>query len=129
MSKSDEIKAAHKALRERCDHRAGDEERFDAHVGEARDGAGGVVGVQGAEHQVAGQAGTDGHFGGFEIADFSDEHDVGVVAQHRPERVRESEIYLRLDLYLRNSFKLIFYRVFYGNYLFVRGIYLAERRV
>ena len=63
----------------------GDEERLDAHVDQTRDGAGGVVGVQGAEDQVAGQGGLDGDFGDFLIADFADQNDVGRLAQHRRE--------------------------------------------
>ena len=45
--------------------RAGDQERLDAHVDQAGDRAGGVVGVQRAEDQVAGEGGLDGDFGHF----------------------------------------------------------------
>ena len=38
--------------------------------------AGGVVGVQGGEDQVAGEGGLNGDFGHFQIADFADEDDV-----------------------------------------------------
>jgi hypothetical protein len=41
------------------------------------DGAGGVVGVQRAEHQVPGEGGLRGEAGGFGVADFADHQDVG----------------------------------------------------
>src|ERR1035438_9317874 len=34
---------------------------LDSHIGEARDGAGSVVGVQRGKHQVAGERGADGN--------------------------------------------------------------------
>ena len=67
--------------------RAGDEERLDAHIDQPREGAGGVVGVQRAEHQVAGERRLNGVFGRFQIADFADEHDVGVVTQNAAQRM------------------------------------------
>ena len=63
----------------------------------------------------------------FIIPDFSDHHDIRVVAQHRPEGIREGEIYLRLDLDLRYPLELIFNRVFYRYYfipfLLFRALY------
>ncbi len=41
-----------------------------------------VVGVQGAEDQVAGFGGGDGGAGGFQVAHFADEDHVGVLAEH-----------------------------------------------
>ena len=63
----------------------GDQERLEAQVEQAGDGAGGVVGVQGAEDQVAGQGRLHGDLGGFLVADFADQDDVRVLTQHRPE--------------------------------------------
>ena len=56
-----------------------------------RDGAGGIVGVQRAEDQVAGEGGLDGHLGHFHIADFADEDDVGRLTQHRPQDLGERQ--------------------------------------
>ena len=48
---------------------------------EAVDGADGVVGVQGGEHQVAGLGGGEGERDGLEVAQLADRDDVGVLAQ------------------------------------------------
>ncbi len=66
--------------------RRGDEERLDAHVDEAGDGAGGVVGVHGGEHEVAGERGLDRDLGGLLVADLADHDDVGVLAEEGAQR-------------------------------------------
>jgi len=71
--------------------RGGHQERLDAHVDEARDGADRVVGVQGREHQVTGEGGLQGELGGLLVADLADEHDVGVLAQHAAQAAGEGE--------------------------------------
>ena len=48
------------------------------------DGAGGVVGVQGGENEVAGQGGVDGGFGRFQIADFAHHYNVGSCLKDGP---------------------------------------------
>ena len=42
---------------------------------------GGVAGVHGADDEVAGFGGGDGHLDGFEVAEFADDDDVGVFAE------------------------------------------------
>src|SRR5690606_5335003 len=86
-----------------CDHalEAGaDQVGFDAHVDQAGDGAGGVVGVEGAQHQVAGEGGAHGDVGGFAVADFADQDDVGVVAEDGAEDVGERQSDFGVDLQL-----------------------------
>ena len=77
-----------------------------------RVGAGGVVGVQRAEHQVAGERGLDRVFGRFQIADFADEHDVRVVTQNGAQRGGERQADLRMNLNLVDAVELVFDRVF-----------------
>ena len=72
-------------------HRAGDEERLDAHVDQTGDRARRVVGVQRGEHEVAGQRGLDGDLGGLLVADFADHDDVGVLPQEGAQRVGERQ--------------------------------------
>jgi hypothetical protein len=72
---------ADEALGEHAFERGGDEERLAAHVDETGDGAGGVVGVEGGEHQVAGERGLDGDGGGFLVAHFPDHDAVRVLAE------------------------------------------------
>ena len=83
--------AAHEALGADQVHRAGDEERLDAHVHQAVDGARRVVGVQRGEHQVAGERRLDRDFRGLEVADFADQDDVRVLAQEGAQRRGEVE--------------------------------------
>ena len=53
-SLADGAEFANEALGEHGPHGRGDEERFDADIGETGDGRGSVVGMQGGKHQVAG---------------------------------------------------------------------------
>ena len=57
------------------------EEGLDAHVGQTGEDAGGVVGVQGAQDEVAGERRFDGDVGGLVVADLADHDDVGILAQ------------------------------------------------
>src|SRR5262249_55437169 len=63
-------------------HGTADKERFNAHIDHTGKGARRVVGVERAEHQVAGERRLDGAFGGFQIAHFADEDNVGIVTQN-----------------------------------------------
>ena len=92
--------------------RAGDQERLDAHVDQPRVGARRVVRVQRAEHQVAGERRLDRVLGRFQVANFADQHDVGVVTQNRPQRGGERQPDLRVDLDLVDAFELVLDRVF-----------------
>ena len=103
---------AHQPLGHHRFDRAGDQERLDAHIDQPRVGPGGVVGVQRAEHQVAGERRLDGVLGRFQIADFADQDDVRVVTQNAPQRWRERQPDLRMHLNLVDAFELIFDRVF-----------------
>ena len=71
---------AHQPLRQHGDQRRSEQVILHAHVDQARDGARGVVGVQGGEDQVAGQGGLDRDIGGFAVADFADHDHVRILA-------------------------------------------------
>ena len=60
---------------------AGDEEGFDPDVDETGDGAGGVVGVEGGKHQVAGEGCIDRNARGLEITDLTNHDDVRGLTQ------------------------------------------------
>src|SRR3546814_6550552 len=69
------LKPTHQALGEDAVDGGGEQVVLDAHVEHAGDAAGGVVGVQGAEHQVAGERGLDRDARGFQVAHLrSEEH-------------------------------------------------------
>jgi dTDP-glucose 4,6-dehydratase len=98
----------------------GEQEGLDAHVHEAGDGRGGGVGVQGAEHHVAGEGGLDGDLGGFHVADFTDEDHVGILAEDTAEAGGEGESHLCVDVDLDDAGELELDRVFGGDELGAR---------
>jgi hypothetical protein len=89
---------ARQALRQHADHGGGDQVRRHAQVHQPRDRAGRVVGVQRAEHQVAGQRGLDRHLGGLQVADLADHDDVRVLAHQRAHALGEAQVQRRLHL-------------------------------
>src|SRR5439155_6716656 len=76
------------------------EEWLDAHVHQAVDRAGRVVGVKRRQHEVSGQRGLDGNFSRFEVSNLTDENDVRVLAQKRAQGGREvqPDVLAHLDL-------------------------------
>src|SRR5262249_46490487 len=97
--------------------RGGDQERLDAEVAKAGDGRGGVVSVQRAEHQVAGERGLHGDLGGFQVANLADQDDVRVLAENASKGVGEGEIDLGVDVALADAVDLVLDRVFGGDQL------------
>ena len=81
---------AHQPLRHQGADGGGDQEGLHSDVNQTGDGAGGVVGVQGGENQVAGERRVDGDGGRFHVANFPEHDDVGRLAQHGPQRRRET---------------------------------------
>src|SRR5205823_10213694 len=104
--------AADQALGDDAFERGGDEEWLEAKVEKSGDGAGGVVGVQGGENQVAGKRGLHGDFGGFLIADFADQNRVRVLTQHRAKNPAEGQLDFRFDLTLNDAVDVVFDGVF-----------------
>src|SRR5881275_3310713 len=63
------VQHPHQPLGQHADQARGQEERLDAHVAQPRDGAGGGIGMQRREHQVAGEARLHRDPRGLEVAD------------------------------------------------------------
>ena len=99
-------------LRHRPDQGACDKKRFHPHVDQARDGAGGIVGVQRGQHQVARQRSLHGDLRGLEIADFTDHDDVRVLAQDGTQGLGEGQVDFGIDLGLADAVQLVLDRVF-----------------
>ena len=110
-------------------HRGGDQERLDAHVAQAGDGAGGVVGVQRAEHHVPGQGGLDGDLGGFQVADLADQDLVGVLPQDGPQGRGERHADFGVDRHLDEAVDVVLDRVLGGDDLLGDVVELVEARI
>ena len=84
------LQAPHQTLGENAVDGRGQQVILHAHVEHARDAAGGVVGVQRRQHQMAGQRRLDRDLGGFQIAHFADHDDVRILTHDRTQRVARS---------------------------------------
>ena len=104
--------APHQALGLRHAERGADEKRRYSQILQTVDGAEGVVRVEGGENQVAGKGGLDGNLGGFRVADFADEDDVGVLAEQGAQHFRERDAGGVVDLRLVRSGNRVLDRVF-----------------
>ncbi len=74
-----------------------------------------VVGVDGGEHQVAGEGGVDGNLSGFLVADFADHDFVGVVAQDGPQAAGKRESLFLVHGNLGDAADLILDGIFDGD--------------
>ena len=112
-----------------------DHEGRHAHVGQARDGRGRVVGVDGGEDQVAGHGRLHGDVGGLLVADLADHDDVGVEAQERAQGRGEiellvvAELHVRVDRDLDDAVEVVLDRVLGGQDLDVGAVDVVEGRV
>ena len=108
-------KGADQSLGHDCLDRAGDQKRLHSHVDQTGVSRCRVVGVQGAEDQMPGERGLNGVFGGFQVADFADQNDIGVVPQNAAQGSAEGQSDFGMDLNLVDAVELIFDRVFGGD--------------
>src|SRR6266568_688230 len=102
---------------------------LDAHVDEAADDVGHVVGVNSGEEQVAGERGLDGDLRGFLVADFAHHDLVRIVAEDGTQTARESKPLLLIDRNLRDAANLVFHRVFNRDELVFVGLDLIDGRI
>ena len=107
----------------------GDEERLDADIEKTGDGRGGVVGVEGREHEVASERGLHGDVGCLGVTNLADHDDVRRLTQDRAEGGGEVEADILVDLHLVDTAHLVFDRVFDGDELLVGRVDLAEAGV
>ena len=97
------------------DDAGGDVERCYPHVAQTRQRGGGIVGVQGREHHVAGLCGLDGDVCSFQVTDFTDHDHVRVLTQKRLERSSKGQARLVIDVDLVDPRHVDFGRVFSGR--------------
>src|SRR4029077_9982146 len=115
-----------------CDERLHDrrqQERFHVHVQQARDAAYSVVRVQRAENKVTSHGRANRDVRGFDITNFPDHHNVGVLSQNMTKTFCEGQIDLRFHIDLRNTRNSIFDRFFDGNDAALDGIDTAEKAI
>ena len=84
-------------------------------------GAGGVVGVQRAEDQVAGERRLDGDLGRLQVADLADQDHVGVLPQDRPQARGEGQADVGVDRHLDDAVDVVLDRVLGGDDLVGRS--------
>ena len=92
----------------------GQEVVLDAHGEEPGNGAEGIVGAEGGEHEVTGESGVDGGAGGLRITGFTDEDDIGVGAQEGAQAGGEVEAVEGVGLGLVDAFDFVFDGVLNG---------------
>src|SRR5215207_5145684 len=75
--------APYQTLRYHEIYGAGHVEGFDAHVDHTGDRTGCIVGVEGRQHQMAGERRLDGNASGLQVPDLTDHDDVRILPQER----------------------------------------------
>ena len=119
----------HQALRQDTAQAGRDQVRRGAHVHEARQRRGRVIGMQGGQHHVAGHGGAQRDLHGLRIADLADQNDVRILAQGRAQHPAEGQFDLGVDLNLINAPQAILDRVLDGKNLERRLVEFLERAV
>src|SRR6185295_4080612 len=120
---------ADQALGEDGGERGRHQERLHAHVHQSGDRAGGVVGVDGGEDEVAGERSLDGDLRGLLVADLAHHDHVRVLAEEGAQPGGEGEPDLRADRHLADALELVFDRVLDGEDVEVGRVDAGERAV
>ena len=119
--------ATHQALRQNSFHRACHQEGLHAHIKQSRGGAGAVIGVQRAEHQVTSERGLHGGVGGFLVADFANHHYVRIMAQDGAQAGSKVQAHLMAHLNLIDASNVVLHRIFHGDGFHFRRDDAAQR--
>ena len=120
---------AHQALGQNTQQRGAEQERLNAHVGEAGDRTGRVIGVQCGQHQVASHGGLDGNLRGFKIANLTNHDDVGILSQDGAQGFGKGQINFGIDLRLPHACQFIFNRVFHRHDVAAGSVQTLERGI
>ena len=100
--------------------------RVQPHVGKAAQHVDGVVGVQGAKHQVAGQRRLHCYLRRLAVAYLTHHHPVRVVAQYGAQAAGKGQALLLIDRHLHHAGQLVLHRVFDGDDLVAPGVDLGN---
>ena len=119
----------HQPLSDKGSYRGADQERLHPHVDQSGDPADGVVGVQGAEDQVAGQRSPDGDLRGFEVAHFPHHDYVRVAAQNAAQSGGEAQPDLGPDGNLDDAVQFMLHRLLDGDDAALLGVEVGKEGV
>ena len=117
---------ADQPLRQHGLERGREQKRRHAHVAQAGDRAGGVVGVQRAEDHVAGERGLHGDLGRLQVADFAHQDFVRILPQDRSQALGERVADVRIDRNLHDAVDLVFHGILGGDQLVFDHVDLVE---
>ena len=115
--------------RKNAEHGVGEIERITAKVQEADHGFDGAVGMEGAEHEVAGEGRFDRDVGGFLVPHLTDHDDVRICPQKRPHGGGEIQPDLLMNLELAQPFLCNFNGVFRRPDFPLFGVDMLQNRV
>ena len=110
--------AAHtpeQALRDDAEQGCAHHERFNAHLVESGDGAGGIVAVQGGQDQVPCKGCFDGSFCRFLITGLTHQQHIRVLTHEGPKGSAEVKSLISIHLALGNARQCVFNWIFYGG--------------
>ena len=93
------------------------------------DRARGIVRMEGAQDEVAGQGRLDGDLRGLEVTNLADEDDVRVLPQERTQRAREVEPDVVVHLDLIDSEQVVLDRILGRGDVRVRLVELRQGRI
>ena len=122
-------KAPHQALRKDRAQGGRKQEALDAHVAQARDGAGGAVGVHGGQRKAARERELERDFRRFGIADLADHHDVRIIAQDGAQCGGEGQADLVVHRRLADPVETILDRVFQRHDVDAARVQHGEGRI
>ena len=120
---------AHQALGQDPIDRRNDEVGLDPHVNQPADHPDGVPGVDGREHEVSGQGGTNRDLDGFLIPNLADQDDIRILSEDGAQPRGEGETNRLVDLGLIDALDLVLDRVFQGDDLRAGGAQGIQRRI
>ena len=99
------------------------------HIAHTGDGAGCIVGMQGAKNDMASKGGLHSNLCGFEIADFTHENFIRVLPKNTTKGCSECHAYFVIDGALNQAFNFVFHWVFGGDDFFFDNIEFVERGI